>query len=117
MVKNGFDLSNQFPKWYRLWIGPYLMVILNRPEQAELVLKSPHALDKGRFYRSVKLVIGGDGLFTSGGKLLLPFLLTFFDTFGNTYFKKNYSLLNTNRACLEQPSTITKPSVAKLFTA
>lgn len=66
-VKNGFELCNKFPKWYRLWVGPHLVVFLNKPELVEVVLKSPQALDKGPMYRAFSIVIGGDGLFNSSG--------------------------------------------------
>lgn len=66
-VQNCVDLCTKFPKWYRLWAGPHLAIFLNRPELVEMVLKSPHALDKGPMYRVFTIVIGGDGLFNSAG--------------------------------------------------
>lgn len=70
-VQNGFDLCTQFPKWYRIWVGPHLAIFLNKPELVEVVLKSSHAIDKGPMYRAFNIVIGGDGLFNSSGEFWL----------------------------------------------
>lgn len=112
-VQNCVDLCTKFPKWYRLWAGPHLAIFLNRPELVEMVLKSPHALDKGPMYRVFTIVIGGDGLFNSAGIggtsiNIIAFLYRILDRDIDIYMF---------RQRLAQPSQVSESHAAALFVA
>lgn len=48
----------------RLWLGPFLpIVIICDAKTAQLVLNSPHYVDKASFYGIFRFAIG-DGIFT-----------------------------------------------------
>ena len=56
-----------FKKPVRFWLGTRFLIYCYDPSSLETILNSPHTMDKGRVYKYVHLVLGGEGLFTSGG--------------------------------------------------
>uniref|UniRef100_A0A182XUM7 Uncharacterized protein n=1 Tax=Anopheles quadriannulatus TaxID=34691 RepID=A0A182XUM7_ANOQN len=49
---------NQFDRWFKVWLGPQLMLCTSHPVLAESVLSHPKCLDKPFFYSFVQLEQG-----------------------------------------------------------
>lgn len=58
---------------FRVWLGQHFFIVYHEPEHIEQILNSPHTTDKGDMYKFVRMVLGGDGLFTSVGKCFINF--------------------------------------------
>lgn len=49
------------------WLGTRFVIYFTEPEHAEIIINSPNSMDKGGVYTHVQDMIGGPGLFSSGG--------------------------------------------------
>ncbi|KAJ6641744.1 putative cytochrome P450, partial [Pseudolycoriella hygida] len=49
------------------WLGTRFLIYFDDPNDAEIIINSPNSMDKGGVYKYVQEMIGGPGLFTSGG--------------------------------------------------
>lgn len=47
------------------------MIYFSEPEHAEIIINSPNSMDKAGVYKYVHDMIGGPGLFSSGGNCAL----------------------------------------------
>lgn len=60
--------AEKFKHPFRMWIGPTMFVYIADAENAEIVLKSKHCLNKPRFFRKIFIeTLQVDGLFTLDG--------------------------------------------------
>lgn len=60
-------MRNKWPApFIRFWLGNAFFVYTDNPKIAEIVLNSPHCLDKGQSYRFLDYILGG-GLITLPG--------------------------------------------------
>lgn len=55
----------------RVWMGPNLYVFIHDADSAEQVLKSRQTLNKPRVYEAIADCLGGDGLFSIKGSILV----------------------------------------------
>lgn len=60
---------------FGFWLGTRFVIYFSDPEHAEIVINSPNSMDKGGVYTYVQTMIGGPGLFTSGGNCVVLMLL------------------------------------------
>lgn len=49
------------------WLGPRFVIYFSDPDDAEIIINHPNSMDKGGVYKYVEEMIGGPGLFSSGG--------------------------------------------------
>lgn len=67
-----FEYLNRVFKKYgpvmRLWVGPFLCVVVSDPRDVQLVTTSPHTIEKPKPYRFAENWMG-NGLFIAKGKL------------------------------------------------
>lgn len=84
LMKQLDAISVQYSQWFRFWLGTRLLVMFQAPELFEVVMNSPHAMDKGAVYKIVGNSMGGNGLITSSDnewkvhrKLLNPTIQNF----------------------------------------
>lgn len=59
-------LAEKYSGFYKLWMGPQLVYVVAPPEHTEVILNSPHALDKSQEYNVFHPAIG-QGIFTANG--------------------------------------------------
>ena len=50
---------------FRIWLGPFCMVFVVKPQDLQTVMNSPHCLNKSQFY---EIIPNKTGLVTSKGK-------------------------------------------------
>ncbi|XP_040155062.1 cytochrome P450 4V2-like isoform X2 [Anopheles arabiensis] len=58
LFQNVVQPFNQFDRWFKVWLGPQLMLCTSHPVLAESVLSHPKCLDKPFFYSFVQLEQG-----------------------------------------------------------
>lgn len=61
------EMCARYKSWYRFWLGSRFIMMFHSPELFEVVMNSPHALDKGAVYKIIGNGMGGNGLITSSG--------------------------------------------------
>lgn len=49
------------------WLGHRFVIYFTDPDEAEIIINHPNSIDKGGVYVHVEEMIGGPGLFSSGG--------------------------------------------------
>lgn len=52
------------------WLGPRFVIYFSDAADAEIIINHPNSMDKGGIYKHVEELIGGTGLFSSGGKFM-----------------------------------------------
>lgn len=52
---------------FGFWLGNRFIIYFSEPEHAEVIINSSNSIDKGGLYKYVEGMIGGPGLFSSGG--------------------------------------------------
>lgn len=62
------ELLKKYKSPLRVWLGPRLFYGIAQPKHLEIILNSPHALEKESLYRLTEPVVG-KGLFTAAGKV------------------------------------------------
>lgn len=60
------DVSKEYTSPARAWLGPELLILANTPEAMQIILNSPHCLDKSRLYDVLLLK---KGLLTANGEV------------------------------------------------
>uniref|UniRef100_A0A182Q9Q7 Cytochrome P450 n=1 Tax=Anopheles farauti TaxID=69004 RepID=A0A182Q9Q7_9DIPT len=58
LFENVVKPFTQFERWFKVWLGPRLMLCTSNPTLAEAVLSHPKCLEKPFFYRFVQLEHG-----------------------------------------------------------
>lgn len=54
---------------FGFWLGWRFIIYFTEANDAEIIINHPNSIDKGGVYKYVEELIGGKGLFTSGGNL------------------------------------------------
>lgn len=57
-------ISNSYERIGKAWVGPFLTIFIDHPDDLRTILNSRNCLDRSYVYR---LIPGGDGLFTATG--------------------------------------------------
>ncbi|XP_027840519.2 cytochrome P450 4C1-like [Aphis gossypii] len=57
-------IKDYSPGPFKIWLGPYLGIVIIKPEDVQIVLNSSKALQKDRFYKFIKNIFG-EGLLTA----------------------------------------------------
>lgn len=65
-----FDLFTTYPDFAKIWLGKDLSYLVTKPQYIEIILNSPHALEKMEAYDYTSIIIG-KGLLTGPGKVLV----------------------------------------------
>ncbi|KAL1115982.1 hypothetical protein AAG570_005477 [Ranatra chinensis] len=60
----GIKYCMNYPSPFRLWLGPFLYVVVHDPEDAQIVLTNSAALEKGVIYNTLKNTFG-NGILTA----------------------------------------------------
>lgn len=60
--------SKQFPNLYRIWLGPLPLVNISTADAAQIILTSPHCLEKSPIMIKALYPVSGDTILISKGE-------------------------------------------------
>lgn len=60
--------SKQFPSLYRIWLGPLPLVNISTADAAQIILTSPHCLEKSPIMIKALYPVSGDTILISKGE-------------------------------------------------
>lgn len=99
ILKVLIDLPKEYESPCKLWLGPICFVNIGKPEDMQLVLNSPHCIDKSTIYQFFGarkgLIVSGGNLWKTHRKLLNPtFYVKVLNTFISTFNEKSKKMID-----------------------